>query len=98
MKNSFVYILTNKSDSTLYIGVTADLERRVYEHKNKLINGFTSKYNLSKLVYFEEFYDITDAINREKQLKNWRRDWKIELIKSFNPDFKDLADPESSSG
>ncbi len=68
----------------LYIGVTDDLVRRVYEHKNKLIDGFTKKYNLTKLIYFETFNNINDAIHREKQLKNWHRQWKINLIESVN--------------
>lgn len=72
MKSYFVYIMTNKS-KTLYIGVTNNLQRRVYEHKNKLIDGFTKKYNITKLVYFEETNDVNQAIRREKQLKNWKR-------------------------
>ena len=91
MKNYYVYILTNQS-KTLYIGVTNNLERRVYEHKHKLKDGFTKKYNLTKLVYFEMFNDINDAIKREKQLKNWHRQWKINLIESKNKDWKDLYD------
>ncbi|MEI8377602.1 MAG: GIY-YIG nuclease family protein [bacterium] len=92
MKNSFVYILTNFEETTFYTGVTSDLEKRVFEHKNKLKNGFSSKYNLSKLVHFEEFSNIEEAIKREKQLKNWHRDWKINLIKQYNPDFTDLSE------
>jgi len=91
LKNHYVYILTNQS-KTLYIGVTNNLERRVYEHKHKLKDGFTKKYNLTKLVYFEMFNDINDAIKREKQLKNWHRQWKINLIESKNKDWKDLYD------
>ncbi len=90
MKHYFVYILTNKSNKVLYIGVTNNLERRMYEHKNKLIKGFTEKYNLIKLVYYEATDDIISAIKREKQLKNWHRDWKIKLINDFNPQWKDL--------
>ena len=103
-KNNAVYIMTNYKNTTFYIGVTNNLLRRIYEHKNKLIDGFTSKYNLNKLVYFELTERIEDALNREKQLKNWKRQWKIDLIKKDNPDFKDLSydigysDPESSSG
>jgi len=82
--------MTNYS-KTLYIGVTNNLERRVYEHKNKLINGFTKKYNLTKLVYYEVFNNIEDAIHREKQLKNWHRPWKINLIESSNKDWRDLS-------
>lgn len=90
-KQYYVYILTNLNNTTLYIGVTNDLKRRLYEHKNKLIEGFTSKYNLDKLVYFEITESIESAINREKQLKRWHRDWKINLIKEGNPDFYDLS-------
>jgi len=86
-----VYILTNKSNKVLYIGVTNDLERRMYEHKNKMLNGFTKRYNLTKLVYFEVTSDVRSAIEREKQLKNWHRDWKINLISQFNPDWEDLS-------
>ena len=88
----YLYILTNKSNNVLYIGVTNDLIRRIFEHKNKLVEGFTKKYNLRKLVYYEATNDIEGAINREKQLKNWHRDWKINLIDQFNPDWKDLSD------
>jgi len=87
----YVYILTNKNNKVLYIGVTNDLERRIFEHKNKLVEGFTKKYNLNKLIYYEMTEDINSAIEREKQLKNWHRDWKINLIKSFNPMWKDLC-------
>ena len=82
--------MTNKS-RTLYTGVTNDLRRRVYEHKQKLIKGFTSKYNITKLVYHEEYNDINDAIKREKQIKGWSRKKKIELIESVNPEWKDLS-------
>ena len=88
----YVYILTNKTNNVLYTGVTNDLIRRIFEHKNKLLEGFTKKYNLRKLVYYEATNDIEGAINREKQLKNWHRDWKINLIDQFNPDWKDLSD------
>ena len=83
--------MTNYLNSTFYIGVTNDLVRRVIEHKNKINEGFTSKYNLNKLVYYETTNSIEVALNREKQLKNWHRDWKINLIKSVNPNFKDLS-------
>jgi len=75
----------------LYIGITNNLERRLIEHKNKLIEGFSKKYNLTKLMYFEQFQYVNDAIKREKQLKNWKRDWKIELIEEDNKDWHDLA-------
>ena len=91
-KNYAVYILTNYNNTTLYIGVTGNLQRRIYEHKNKLADGFTKKYNVNKLVYYEITEDIEVALNREKQLKRWHRDWKINLIKSVNPEFTDLSD------
>ena len=86
----FVYILTNKMDSVLYTGVTNNLVRRVYEHKLKIIRGFTSKYNLDKLVYFEIYEDINEAISREKQIKSGSRQKKLDLIMSQNPRWKDL--------
>jgi len=87
----FVYIMTNKS-GTLYTGVTNNLERRIYEHKHHLVKGFTSKYNIEKLVYFEETNDINAAISREKQIKGWLRKKKIALIESINPGWKDLSE------
>jgi len=89
MKKGYIYILGNNRP-TLYIGVTSDLVKRIYQHKNKLVRGFSCKYNLTKLLYFEEYATIEQAISREKQLKNWRRSWKLELIKKKNPDFCDL--------
>ena len=86
-----VYILSNVSNTTLYIGVTSDLRKRIWEHKNKVYDGFSAKYNLQKLVYFETTESIETAIIREKQLKNWRRQWKLNLIKSKNPNFDDLS-------
>ncbi|HCY75697.1 MAG TPA: endonuclease [Ignavibacteriales bacterium] len=91
MKNFYVYIMSNKS-KTLYIGVTNDLVRRVYEHKNKMIDGFTKKYNLNILISFEVVNSVEEAIRREKRLKNWHRQWKINLIESINKDWKDLSD------
>ena len=82
--------MTNASNEVFYIGVTANIIRRVYEHRNKLIDGFTKRYNLTKLVYYEMFDDITNAITREKQLKGGSRKKKIELIKAFNPKWEDL--------
>jgi len=87
---AYVYILTNKNNSTLYIGVTNNLTRRIYEHKEKLAPGFSADYQLCKLVYYELFPGITQAIEREKILKNWHRDWKIRLITRHNPAWKDL--------
>ncbi len=90
-KNYAVYIMTNYSETSLYIGVTNNLQKRVWEHKNKIFKGFTEKYNLDKLVYYELTDSVETAINREKQLKRWHRQWKINLIKENNPDFKDLS-------
>lgn len=84
--------MANKSNSVIYTGVTSDLIKRVYEHKNKLVEGFTKKYNVTKLVYFEVFEDIENAIAREKQIKAGSRDKKIELIIEANPDYNDLYD------
>lgn len=96
MNAYFVYILSNKTNTVLYIGVTNNLDRRVYQHKNKTIPGFTNRYNVNKLIYFEEYTSITDALAREKQLKNWHREWKLQLIKQRNPTLRDL-DSETSS-
>ena len=85
-----VYILTNINNTTFYIGVTSNLSKRIWEHKNKFVDGFNKKYNVDKLVYYELTENIETAINREKQLKNWHRDWKIKLIKKINPNFDDL--------
>jgi len=84
-----VYIMASET-GTLYIGITSDLAKRVWQHKNKVIDGFTKKYNIEFLVYYETYSDSETAIKREKQLKNWHRDWKINLIKSKNPNFKDM--------
>ena len=91
-KKGFVYILTNRQNSVFYIGVTSKLTKRIWEHQNKLVAGFSKKYNLVKLIYYEVIDDIELAIKREKQLKNWHRDWKINLIKRKNPQLKDLSD------
>ena len=90
MKQYYVYILTNKKQGTLYIGVTSDLRKRVYEHKEKLLDGFTEKYNLRKLVYYDSTEDVYSAITQEKRLKKWKRQWKIDLIEKSNPGWKDL--------
>ena len=90
MKKYYVYIMTNHS-GTLYTGVTNDLERCVHEHKHKLVPGFTSKYNITKLVYYEEGNDVNEALAREKQIKGWLRSKKIVLIESANPEWKDLS-------
>ena len=86
----YVYILASKRNGTLYIGVTSNLINRIYEHKNNLIEGFTKKYNIHNLVYYEITEDVNSAITREKQLKIWKRNWKIELIEKNNPKWKDL--------
>lgn len=90
MKNYFVYILASKKNGTLYIGVTNDLVKRVCEHKQKVVEGFTYSYDVDKLVYFEQGSDALGAVTREKQLKKWNRAWKIRLIEERNPDWRDL--------
>ena len=92
MKQYCVYILANQHNTVLYIGVTGNLQKRVFEHKNKLVKGFTSKYNVNKLVYFEQTEDVNSALRREKQLKNWKREWKNELIEKNNSKWIDLTD------
>ena len=86
----YVYILTNRS-GTLYVGMTNDLERRLYEHKNKLVPGFASKYNITQLAYFEQTSDVAFVVTREKQIKGWRRSKKVALIETDNPEWKDLS-------
>jgi putative endonuclease len=88
----YVYILSNWNNKVLYTGVTNDLERRVYEHKNKLVNGFTEKYNVSKLVYYDFTEDVEVAIKREKEIKGWIREKKNNLVTSFNPSWRDLSE------
>ena len=90
MKNYCVYILTNKNNTVLYVGVTNNLTRRIWEHKSKLIEGFTKKYNADKLVYFESFDNPGDVIKREKQIKAWSKKKKVELINKLNPEWKEL--------
>jgi putative endonuclease len=90
-KEYYVYIMTNRS-RTLYTGVTGDLMRRVYEHKNKLVLGFTSRYNIQSLAYYESTSDVYAALEREKQIKGWLRAKKIALIESMNPEWKDLSE------
>jgi putative endonuclease len=87
----YLYILTNKKNETLYIGVSNNLERRMFEHKNKLIEGFTKNYGLDKLVYFETYQYVNDAIKREKSMKKWKRQWKISLIEKDNPNWNDIC-------
>lgn len=87
----YVYILASKRNGTLYIGVTGKLSKRVFEHQNKLIDGFTKKHEITQLVYYEPFANVESAIKREKQLKKWNRAWKLELIESANPTWRDLT-------
>ena len=89
---SLPYIMSNKNDTTLYVGFTNDIERRIKEHKSGLTKGFTQRYNCDKLVYFETYSDVNQALDREKQIKKWRREKKDLLIKTLNPDLKDLSD------
>ena len=91
MKRYYVYILSSKT-GTLYIGVTNDLQRRIFEHKHGLIEGFTKRYKVTRLVYYEETPEVNEAITREKEIKKWRRSRKIDLIKSMNSQWKDLSD------
>ena len=95
MKEYYIYIMTNRS-GTLYTGVTNNLERRIQEHKSKMIEGFSKKYNITKLVYYETTSDVNSAIAREKQIKGWKRGKKIALIESMNPDWKDLSQSQCS--
>ena len=90
MENFYGYILASEKNGTLYVGITSDLIKRIYEHKNNIVKGFTEKYKVHKLVYYEECSDIYEAIQREKQVKRWYRKWKIELIENFNPEWEDL--------
>ena len=91
-KQYAVYILASKKNGTLYIGVTSDLAKRLFEHKSDLVEGFTKKYQVHDLVYYEVADDIHVAISREKQLKKWKREWKIELIEKENPEWLDLSE------
>lgn len=90
MNKYYVYIMTNESNRVFYVGVTSNLTKRAYEHRDKVCEGFTAKYNLTKLIYFEETSDVTTAIEREKKLKKWPRGFKIKLIEKLNPDWNDL--------
>ncbi len=97
----YVYILASQKNGTLYIGITNNIQRRIYEHKNNLIDGFTKKYKIHRLVHYEQTDSVESAIIREKQLKNWKREWKIKLIEESNINWVDLSlewmDSESSS-
>ena len=88
----YIYITASKRNGTLYIGVTSNLKKRIYEHKECLVDGFTKKYKVDKLVYFEKTNDINSAIQREKQMKKWKREWKLKLIEKGNPCWIDLYD------
>ena len=90
MKFYYVYMLASKHNGTLYVGVTSDLKKRVYEHRSGAVDGFTKKYKVYDLVYYEQTTDILSAITREKKLKRWKRKWKTDLIEGMNPDWKDL--------
>ena len=90
MRAGYVYILTNKANGVLYTGVTSDLVKRIHEHRTGMVAGFTKSYNLKRLIYYEPHDRIDDAIAREKQIKNWRRQWKIDLIATGNPMWRDL--------
>ncbi len=91
MKNYFVYILASEKNGTLYIGVTSNLEQRIWQHKNEETESFTKKYKIKTLVYYEVHEDLNEAITREKQLKKWNREWKINLIEEENSDWIDLS-------
>jgi len=91
-KQGYIYLLTNKNNTVIYTGITSDLKKRIWEHKNHLVKGFTNKYNVTKLVYYEKSESIISAIGREKQIKAGSRQDKIDLIRSVNPDYKDLFD------
>lgn len=90
MKHPVVYIVASKKNGTLYVGVTSDLVKRIWQHKNHVVTGFTEEYEVNQLVYFEQFDDMTNAITREKVLKKWNRAWKIRLIEKTNPNWLDL--------
>jgi len=92
MDHYYVYILTNKPNGTLYIGITNNLNRRIWEHKNDLVDGFSSKYRIHRLVWYEEATSPLAAITREKQIKKWNRSWKVRIIEEMNPDWDDLYD------
>ncbi|MGR5134804.1 GIY-YIG nuclease family protein [Vibrio alfacsensis] len=90
-KRPCIYILASNNNAVIYVGVTSQLPQRIWQHQNGVVEGFTNKYNVHKLVYFELFEDMATAINREKQLKQWKRKWKLDLVKESNPDFLDLS-------
>ena len=91
-KAYYVYLLTNWNNKVMYVGITNDLERRIYEHKEKVVKGFTEKYNVNKLVYYEQTSDVAEALNREKEIKKWRREKKNRLVVNTNPLWRDLSE------
>jgi putative endonuclease len=94
MKSYYIYILASRKNGVLYVGVTNNLIKRAYEHKNNLVDGFTKKYNVHRLVYYEETSDVENAILREKRIKKWNRQWKINLIEKNNPNWDDIEKTE----
>ena len=98
MDTSYVYILTNTHHNVFYTGVTTNLVKRIFIHKNHVLKGFTQKYNVNKLVYYEKFYDVVDAIQAEKKIKRWKKLWKIQLITQLNPLWEDLFNQFYSGG
>jgi putative endonuclease len=92
MSSGYCYIITNRPRGVLYVGITKDLARRAHEHRNGLVEGFTSRYALTRLVHYEEFPMVMDAVQREKNIKHWSRQWKIELVEKDNPNWDDLYD------
>ena len=90
MRTYWVYMLCSKRNGTLYIGVTNDLSRRIFEHRNKLVPGFTSRYDVTRLVWYESYENVNEALQREKSMKRWMRAWKLEAIEKMNPDWRDL--------
>ena len=91
MRDYYVYMMASKRNGTLYVGVTSDLARRVYEHKDGMVEGFSKRYGVGKLVYYERYGKATDAIGREKRIKRWKRAWKLRLIEGANPEWNDLG-------
>ncbi len=89
-KNYYVYIVSSFKNRVLYIGITSDLKKRIWEHKQKMVRGFTQKYNVDRLVYYEVYDDPQTAIQREKNMKDWKRDWKVKRIENLNPEWNDL--------
>lgn len=91
MKTYFVYILASKKNGTLYVGMTSNLVQRIYQHKQKMVKGFSADHNVTKLVWFDSTNDVNEAVNKEQQMKKWKREWKLNLIEEDNPDWEDLS-------